>query len=76
MDSISELPLPPPPEMSPLPEETCVRDAAAEEPAVEAPPAAAVTGYGYEGDAATAASANGYETETQGFCLVGHAKLS
>lgn len=65
MDSISDLPLPPPPEVLPLPEDTS--GAVVEEPAVEVLTTEIEVGYSREGDDASAASVNRYETKKQSF---------
>lgn len=61
MDSIYDLPLPPPPEALPLPEDT--GGTVVEEPAVEVLTTETEAGYIREGDVASAASVNRYETK-------------
>lgn len=61
MDSICDLPPPPPPEVLPPPEDTS--GALVEEPAVEVLTTETEAGYSREGDDASAASVNRYETK-------------
>ncbi|XP_029689354.1 voltage-dependent L-type calcium channel subunit alpha-1D [Takifugu rubripes] len=58
VDSINDLPLPPPPEVLPLPEDTS--GVVVEEPAVEVLTTETEAGYSREGDDASAASVNRY----------------